>query len=168
MSESEHRESSENRWTAEEPLDWNRLMARNVEAWQRLAEIQLKSIQANTDIARITAKHMSEAKEDLEESQNLEDGNPRETYRKIAQHYSEMIKEILGTPSVMELFASNMDAFLDWKNDIEDVQEQYLKSMNIVSRGEMSAVYKNMHELKRKVEEMSRSKGEPSHGRKRR
>lgn len=167
MSPSEHRESSENRWTSEEPLDWNRLMARNVEVWKRLAEIQLKSLQANADIARITAKHLSEANEAIEESQSVENGNPREAYRKIAEHYSEMMKEILGTPSVVELFAKNLDAFLDWKSDVEEFQEQYLKSMNIVSRGEMSAVYKNMHELKRKVEEMSRSKGESSHGRKR-
>lgn len=171
MSRSEHGESSEGNESSTAPFDWELLMRKNTEALEKAGEIYRKSLEAGVDVTRITRKHLDKMMEDFEDPQYIEDAKPREIYRKMAQCCSEMIKEILGTPSVLHLYAENIDAFLDWKVTIQDVQEQYLKSMGFVTQSELSEIHKTVHELKKEVEKICRSierEGGLSHGNKKR
>ena len=165
MSDSKHGEPKKaGNWSGS-PIDWQLMMTKNMEALERAWDHYESSAEASADVARIAREHLSRMMEDLEGFPNQEDATSREKYREFARRYSKMVEEILGTPSVLRFYAKNLDAFLDSKILLQDAQDQLLKSMGLVTGGEMSEIRKEVYELRKQVEKMSKSteKGGESH-----
>lgn len=165
MSDSKHGEPKKaGNWSGS-PIDWQLMMTKNMEALERAWDYYESSAEASADVARIAREHFSRMMENLGDFPNQEDATSREKYREFARRYSEMVDEMLGTPSVLRFYARNLDAFLDWKILLQDAQDQSLKSMGLVTCGEMSEIHKEVYELRKQVEKMSEStkKGGESH-----
>ncbi len=165
MSDSKHGEPKKaGNWSGS-LIDWELMMTENMEALEKARDHCESSAEASADVARIAREHLSRMMEDLEGFPNQEDATSREKYREFARRYSKMVEEILGTPSVLRFYAKNLDAFLDSKILLQDAQDQSLKSMGLVTGGEMSEIRKEVYELRKQVEKMSKSteKGGESH-----
>lgn len=165
MSDSKHGEPKKaGNWSGS-LIDWELMMTENMEALEKARDHCESSAEASADVARIAREHLSRMMEDLEGFPNQEDATSREKYREFARRYSKMVEEILGTPSVLRFYAKNLDAFLDSKILLQDAQDQLLKSMGLVTGGEMSEIRKEVYELRKQVEKMSKSteKGGESH-----
>ena len=157
MSDSKHGEPKKaGNWSGS-PIDWQLMMTKNMEALERAWDYYESSAEASADVARIAREHFSRMMENLGDFPNQEDATSREKYREFARRYSEMVDEMLGTPSVLRFYARNLDAFLDWKILLQDAQDQSLKSMGLVTGGELSEIRKEVYELRKQVEKMSES-----------
>lgn len=165
MSDSKHGEPKKAGKWGGSPIDWDLMMTKNTEALEKARDYYESSAEASTDVARIAREHLSRMMEDFGDFPSQEDATSREKYREFARRYSETVDEMLGTPSVLRFYAKNLDAFLDWKILLQDAQDQLLKSMGLVTGGEMSEIRKEVYELRKQVEKMSEStkKGGESH-----
>lgn len=126
----------------------------SIEAWRKAAEMHRLSMEAYTDMAEIMSRHLGEMAKGYRDADRP--GTGRELHRDAAHTNSEIMKEAMRTPSVLRLFAANLDAFLDWRMGLEDAQEGQ-GMMGLATRREMSQVQKTLYDLRKEVERLSKA-----------
>ena len=135
-------------------FDWKHWTESSLEAMERARDLWLESVSAGRDVSGIAREHLEEMTERLD-SIRAEGATASELHREMTKHYAAMADEMLRADTVLRLCASNMDIFLDWKIALQEFQEQYLRSAGLLTPDELSEIYRELHDLRRKMERLS-------------
>ncbi|HVB11842.1 MAG TPA: poly(R)-hydroxyalkanoic acid synthase subunit PhaE [Nitrososphaerales archaeon] len=90
----------------------------------------------------------------------------KQIYNVWVEELEGKMDHLLHDPGFSSKLASLLSKYLDVKEKSDSMAEKYYRSMNIPTRSEIDSIYKEIHELKKKLSKFASSDSSPTSSRK--